>query len=400
MTDYQRGLISLLKAALTDGEPSVPANLDPSAVYAFAEKQQVVAALYYGMCKLPGFESHPIAQRFFERFCIHLGHNADQMDTVERIGTAFEEAGISYMPVKGTLLKPLYPSPEMRTMGDADILIRMEEYPRVRKVMEKLGCRFDYESDHEYSWLTPTGLQIEIHKRLIPTYNKDYYAYYGDGWDRARLCEGSKYRYEMTPEDTFVFLLTHYAKHYRDQGAGLKYVVDFYIFREKYPRLNMKYVEGELEKLHLLEFYENITYLIDVWFHDAPDTELSDYLTEKIFNDGVFGRAELNQISEGLKLSKTTKSVKAKRKRQMFFPPYSVMRVRYPILNRLAFLLPFLWIFRLVDLAIHHRDRYRTRMNQVERMSDENITQYQRELNYVGLDYNFGGDDPPTKEEQ
>ena len=399
MNDFQKGIISLLKASLSGTGPKLPVDMDLPAVYDLAEKQQIVSVLYYGVSQIPEFASHRGFQRFFERFCVYLGHNEDQLDTVSRICDAFEEAGVDYMPVKGTLLKPLYPSPEMRTMGDADILIRMDQYPRIEAVMKSLGYRFDYESDHEYSWMTPTGTQIELHKRLIPTYNKDYYAYYGDGWDFAHLCEGSAHRYEMSPEDTFVFLLTHFAKHYRDQGSGLKYVLDFYVYKQKVPDLDIAYVERELEKLQLHEFYENIMYLLDVWFEDAPSTELTDHLTNKLFYDGVFGRHELNTISDGLKVSKSTKSVKAKKVRQLFFPSLSIMRLHYPILNKLAILLPILWIVRLVDLAINHRHRYRVRMARLKKLTDENISAYQRELNYVGLDYNFGGDDPPTKKE-
>lgn len=39
---------------------------------------------------------------------------------------AFDAGGIDYMPLKGSILKDLYPRHEMRMMGDADILIRME----------------------------------------------------------------------------------------------------------------------------------------------------------------------------------------------------------------------------------------------------------------------------------
>jgi hypothetical protein len=71
----------------------------------------------------------------------------------------------------------------------------------------------------------------------------------------------------------------------------------------------------------------------------------------------------------------------------------------YPILKKLPVLLPFLWVIRLADRALHHRDRYRRSMANVARMSDENISQYQKELNYVGLDYHFGRDEPPVKGE-
>lgn len=399
MTEFQKDILALLKAALLDEEPVLSGSTELRSIYAFAEAQQILPALFEGVQRVPQYASHPTLGTFFQRYCVHIAHDADQRDTVDRITKAFEAAGISHMPVKGTLLKPLYPNPEMRTMGDADILIRMEEYSRVEAVMTSLGCVFEYESDHEYSWKTATGLQIEIHKRLIPTYNKDYYAYYGDGWDFARPCEGSTCRYEMSKEDMLVYLLSHYAKHYRDQGAGLKYVVDFLVFERAYPELDMRYVQNELKKLRLEVFYENIQQLLRVWFYGAPSTELTDYMTDKIFDDGVFGKSEKSAVAEGVKLSQGGKSARKEKRRQLFFPSYDSMCRRYPVLKTWAILLPLLWIVRLVDLALHHRDRYRRGMNRVDRMSDENVEQYRRELNYVGLDYNFGGDDPPTKRE-
>jgi hypothetical protein len=400
MTEFQKDILALLKTALLDAELKLSNSADLARIYGFAEEQQLVPLLYSGVLLDPRLAAHPAASKFLERFLIHVSHDADQRDTVEQIFRAFEEAGVSYMPVKGTLLKNLYPSPEMRTMGDADILIRMEEYDRVQAAMQSLGCTFAYESDHEYSWKTPTGLLIELHKRLIPSYNRDYYAYYGDGWDFARHCKDHGFRYEMTREDTFIYLFSHFAKHYRDQGAGMKYVIDFYLYNRAYPDLDESYLQEELEKLHLTEFYRNIMYLLKVWFEDAPETEVSAYLTNRMFNDGVFGQGELNVISEGVKLSKDGHSAKKEKKKQLFFPPYRSMCLRYPILEHWAILLPLFWLIRLFDLAIHHRDRYRRAMNRLDKMSDEKIIRYQQELNYVGLDYNFGGDDPPTKEER
>ncbi len=399
MNDFQRGFLSLIRAAMTEAFPELGEGFDYRAAYTVAEQQQIVPLVYYGAMKDPTFMHHPASRLFFERSCVYIGHSADQSDTVQRIFDAFEAAGIAYMPLKGTLLKPFYPAPEMRVMADADILIRMEEYSRIKKVMGELGCTYLGESDHEYNWVTATGLHIELHKRLIPSYNEDYYAYYGDGWRLAVQEEVGSFRYRMRPEDLLIYLFTHFAKHYRDQGAGMKYVIDFYIFRQRYPKLDTAYLARELENLQLYDFYVNIFHMLEVWFDGAESTELTDYLTDKIFSDGVFGRSELGVISDGLKLSKSTRSVKAKKKWQLFFPSYRVMKSRYPVLQNWAILLPIFWLIRLVDLAIHHRERYRIKMSQLDQLSDENISQYQRDLNYVGLDYNFGGDDPPTKKE-
>ena len=399
MTDFQKKILSLLNAALHEAQPVGVELQDIPRIYRFAEAQQMVGALYCGVLGVPCFEEHPDSQRFLERYCGYLGHDASQMEAVEEIFAAFDAEGITYMPLKGTVLKGMYPSPEMRTMGDADILIRPEEYTRTEAIMKRLGARFECESDHEYNWITANGTHIELHKCLIPTYNKDYYAYYGDGWRFARPCEGNPYRHEMSPEDTFVFLFTHFAKHYRDQGVGMKYAVDFYVFKQKHPDMNWRYIEAELEKLWLSEFYVNIMYMISVWFEGTPSTEVSDYLTEKIFSFGVFGDSDLNVISEGLKLSKTSGSAQAKKKWRMFFPPYATMCLLYPVLKNWAILLPLLWLVRLVDRTLHHRDRYRRNMANANRITDESISQYQKELNYVGLDYHFGRDEIPPKNE-
>jgi hypothetical protein len=398
MTDFQKGFLSLIKAALTDSPLEYPLSLDYGEVYRIAEEQQVIPLVYYGAIKDPAFMSHRCAQSFLERTCVYVGHGEDQTETVNRILQAFDREGISYMPLKGTLLKSMYPSPEMRVMGDADILIKMDEYDRIQRVMLSLMMIPKKESDHEYNWQTMTGLQIELHKRMIPSYNRDYYAYYGDGWRLARPAGGEGCRYEMSPEDTYIYLFTHFAKHYRDQGVGMKYVFDFYVYQRQYPELDMAYIARELDKLQLFEFYRNVTRMIDVWFEGAPSDEITDYLTDKIFSDGVFGKEENGAMSEGVKLSKESGSVRAKKRWRLIFPSYSSMCVRHPVLKKWAILLPLFWIIRGFDIIFFHRDRYRYRMEQLEIMTDENIDQYHRELNYVGLDYNFGEDDPPKED--
>lgn len=397
MTEFQKGFLALAKAALTDSPLENPVRLDYEDVYRVADAQQVVPLMYYGAIRDPAFMGHTCAQLFLERTCVYMGHGEDQSETANRIFQAFDKEGISYMPLKGTLLKSMYPNPEMRIMGDSDILIRMDEYDRVRRVMFSLMMLPQKESDHEYIWQTMTGLQIELHKRLIPSYNEDYYAYYGDGWRLARLAEGESYRYEMSPEDTYIYLFTHFAKHYRDQGVGMKYVFDFYVYQRKYPELDVAYIARELDKLQLFEFYRNVTRMIDVWFNGTPADEITDYLTDKIFADGVFGKGENSAMSEGVKLSKGSGSVRAKKKWRLIFPSYSSMCARHPVLKKWAILLPLFWIIRGFDILFFHRDRYRNRMEQLELMTDENIDRYHRELNYVGLDYNFGEDDPPKE---
>ena len=50
-----------------------------------------------------------------------------------------EKAGIWYLPLKGCVLKDLYPAVGMRQMADNDILIDASRCEEVRKIMESLG---------------------------------------------------------------------------------------------------------------------------------------------------------------------------------------------------------------------------------------------------------------------
>ncbi len=392
MTDFQTGFLSLIKASLLKTEPTVSAEFNFDEAYMVAERHQVLPLIYDGAMNVPSLQNQEVAGRFFERFCHYIAHNAGQQDVIRDICSLFEENGLSYMPLKGTYLKRIYPSPEMRVMGDADILIRTDEYDKIRSVMQSLGGVEISESDHEYIWLLSDQYPIELHKRLIPSYNLDYYEYYGDGWRLARVASEDSGLYEMSAEDMLIYLFTHFAKHYRDNGAGMKYVIDFFVYRLHYPNLDMEYVEQELTKLQLWRFYSNIMRLTEVWFGNEPSDDLMDFLTEKIFADGVYGREEHKVISEGVKLAKTARQARWKKLVNMAFPTYTVMCRLYPILEKCPVLLPVWWFLRLFDILFIHPERMKRHVPQFKRMTDENIDAYRRELNYVGLDFHFGKD--------
>ena len=67
-------------------------------------------------------------------------------------------------------------------MVDADVLVKTEQYPKIKNIMSSLGYCETKESDHEYIWDKKGFFHLELHKRLIPSNNEDYYSYYGDGW--------------------------------------------------------------------------------------------------------------------------------------------------------------------------------------------------------------------------
>lgn len=56
-----------------------------------------------------------------------------QQHELSVIKSEFEKNGIDYAPIKGSVVREYYPRPELRTMGDADVLIKENSVVRLNK---------------------------------------------------------------------------------------------------------------------------------------------------------------------------------------------------------------------------------------------------------------------------
>lgn len=397
MTEFQQGVLRLIRYALApeDHFASLPDDFSYTDLLKFAHMQQVIPLLYYGACKTDAFLRSEALMMFVPRIGGIVAHSYQQMQEFDALAHRFEEEGIDYMPVKGTVLKRLYQTPEMRVMGDSDILIRQQQFARARAIMTELGYICEEEVNHCCEYKSPGGMVIELHRQLLPDGELDLAPYYRDGWWTARPDADVPHRYEMRPEDHYVFLIAHFVKHYRGFGAGIKFVIDFRVFENAYPDLDMEYVQGELVKLGLDEFYANIRRTMAVWFDGADPDEITDYLTDRLFNNTVFGAQERGLVSEAyqrtkLEQSQGKESADSARRRskwfELFFLPYSAMKKKYPVLQKWAILLPIFWIVRGFDILFFHRDKISQVDEDLEQIRQENVDAYRRELNYVGLD--------------
>ena len=50
----------------------------------------------------------------FQASCRAIQVNERQMRELGKIYTAFDEAGVDYLPLKGSIMKAMYPRPELR----------------------------------------------------------------------------------------------------------------------------------------------------------------------------------------------------------------------------------------------------------------------------------------------
>lgn len=387
MTTTQQGIITLIKSAIMEESFPLPEGFDLEAARSLIRCHHMPTLAYDGALRCGMPEEHPAMLKLLQSYCSALLVNKGQMEEVERVCAAFDAAGIDYMPLKGCNMKSLYPRPELRMMGDADILIRVSQYDRIEPVMESLGFEARADSDHELVW-DSEGLHLELHKYLIPTDDKDFYSYFGDGWGLAVNSGGT--RYAMTVEDEFLFLFTHFAKHYRGGGIGCRHVADLWVYRRAHPGMDEIRVRQELETLRLLEFYENIRRLMAVWFEDAAGDEKTDFMTDYLFDGGSWGTLKSKTLSRGVRdmdHSGRAGLGRLKYLRRLLFPSVAMIRNQYPILKKAPWLLPFFWVGRPINKLLFDHGSLRLHSANLTMLNPENLETRQQALRYVGLDY-------------
>lgn len=385
MNVTQQGIITILKSALTGLKYDLPEDFvfDAQEIKDFIKKHQIMQLYYVGAVNCGVLSEHPYMNSLFMIYCKHLVRSEKQMKEVKRVCQAFDQKGIDYLPTKGCNMKALYPKPEMRVMGDADITIRKEQSSKTAKVMTELGFSLSADNAYEQVW-DSEALHLELHKHMRSFYNENYY---DDVWERVERGEGN--RYIFTTEDALIHLFNHFARHYRGAGIGCRQILDLYVYRQAFPQMNEDYICQEMKKIHLLDFYKNVCHLLDVWFGDAASNEVTEIITRHIFYSGSWGDKTSLELSKSVSQANKTGKVSNSRFKGMLnsiFLPKEEMLWRYKILEKAPFLLPFLWVVRAFRILLFERKKITKKADVLRSIEDERVSEQQKYYKLVGLD--------------
>lgn len=383
MNVTQQSAILLTKSAISGQPEKLPENMDFQSVVNLMEHQGLTALCYLGALNCGISEEDPIMQYLQDMYCVALISSERQLELIQSISQAFEENGIDHMPVKGTLMKALYPDHAMRYMCDADILIKEEQYPKIHPIMESLGFKETGESDHEHIWKHPF-LMVELHKHLIPSYNKDYYSYFGVGWDLAKIQNG--HRWSMTREDAFIYDTIHFAKHYRDASANAHFIIDLWICLRTYKDLDRTYIRQQLGRLKMEAFYDNIIRVTQAWFEGGSWDDVVERMTEILLDEDKKQKKQRREIAGDTRAVQAEGSVKKARIkhiwRRIFFTREQ-MDWTHPQFKNLP--LPIAWVARWCSDIPKWGKAIRQEKN--KNISEEAVENYRKDLEYVGLQF-------------
>jgi len=362
MTLEAKYAIQILKSVIEEKtSPEPPSEINWEVLYRFAVEHRVENIIYAGLSRLNCALDEKMMSVLAQQDMNCLGLSAMQEIELEQISYAFEKNHIRHMPLKGSILRYLYPSPDYRQSGDIDILIYPEELEKVSDILVGLGYEREVGYDsHEIhlSFLKAPALHIEIHKSLV---SKDSRTnnFCKTVWENTCIEEGFEYRYKMDKEYFFVYIVAHMAKHLNLGGAGIRLVLDIWVLLRKWNgQLDFVKIDKLMKKARLTEIYQYIYELIGKWFEDkSTDDEIVLKLEEYVLESGCFGNAENEEV---MRSSKNIWYKLSSIKRYLFMDA-DLLKGDYPILNKTKLVLPFVWIHRLVKKVLFERKRVQDR---------------------------------------
>ncbi len=260
---------------------------------------------------------------------------------------ALEGAGIPFLPLKGAVLRDLYPAAWMRTSCDIDVLLHPEDTDRAVEALKAAGWSGGERHPHEISLYAGDGTHLELHYDLVEEGRaNNARSILSRVWEHASPAEGGA-RYALDDEMFCFYHCAHMAKHLEIGGCGVRSFLDLWILKRA-GRWCVPFREEDC----LTAFAERAEALAGVWMDGEPRTEASERLERFILAGGTYGTQEQHAAVSSAKLGSRAKQVFSR-----VFPPYGKMKIKFPILEKHPILTPVMHVVRWFNILFRKKNK-------------------------------------------
>lgn len=264
-----------------------------------------------------------------------------------------DAAGIWYMPLKGIVLKEMYPAIGMRQMSDNDILFDPSYAWDVKAIMEEQGFQvINYGAGiHDTYYRKPVS-NFEMHRMLFgEIHDESLVKYYSNVKSRLLKDEDNACGYHFSAEDFYIYITAHEYRHYTCRGTGLRSLLDTWVYcTQKSDKMNWSYITEECEKLSIEAFERENRSLSLKLFNGEKLTEEDLSMLDYILSSGIYG-INSHKVNNELRKSGGGSLGKIRYISHRIFMPMNNVRTYYPAFAKHPVLLPFLPAYRFFK---HH----------------------------------------------
>jgi hypothetical protein len=272
--------------------------------------------------------------------------NVCLMDQLQRITTAFEETGLSLLSTQGSsLVETVYPSLGTRPMTDIDLLVKKEEWPEARQLLQRLG--FSSRAGFP-SFFSRQGVILDIHFDLggYDRIRSRRYAVripHDRLWAEAVPSADSHSRRTLSPGDTLLYLAAHLQKH---SFSRLIWFLDVALLIQQHRDISWPVVWDRAQKFNLTKcLYFVLCYLRSVLGIELPETVDKGFkagslnLVERRFLRALLAGEEIGLVGDLLMaFSIENPGDRLRLLAETAFPRREIMSQIYPGKSRYTFL--------------------------------------------------------------
>lgn len=332
-------LIALLRCAVLENNPPNPTMaINFEKLFQIAQYHKIAATVY------PYLPTNAIPNSDRQKWK-HYFDKAVQQEALVQIESfticqILEQKFVDNLPFKGVLWQRIY-GKRIREYSDVDLLIHDYDETLVSEIMLEHGYCEKRGTVHNVYTKAPF-YNFEIHKKL---FQRDYRGalFFETIWSRVSLADCKYYQYQMHEDDYFLYEILHMQKHFLDAGIGLRQLADFWLLNEFYSSQKPDLLQNlkiQMNDLNCTQFYSEMCSITKKVFEKGE--ELPSEWMHFLYRSGCYGsRKNLidSQINENGMFSFL---------KQVLFPSYEQMLDRFSILYKMKWMLPLLYIVRII----------------------------------------------------
>lgn len=360
MTKEQSYFLRIISDHIKGDVTKPEADLNWSIILEYAKNHQLNSIVYY-QCK--SFIPAEYKAALNKQYSSAVFYYTNRVMCMKKIEQEFSKHGIAFFTVKGLDAAAYYPQPALRTMGDSDIVVHLSDKEKAGKLLLDMG--FENQSHGGFEWVYfKNDLEFELHHDLLydqPSNPSELTEYFKGAWDFTKQGNNTL-KSSLDSSFHFLYLLVHLRKHFVYCGVGIRQFVDLVVMCQK-ADLNIEWLQSQLDQLNLSGFASMCMGICERWFDmklpfaKPLDDDFFELSTDKIFCNGVFGTQD-KENANTLTHYSVTKKGRASVLLSYIFPSYKNVKDAeyYSYVNHKPYLLPVVWIHRVVRLLVKGAD--------------------------------------------
>ena len=335
-----------------------------SSLYTVAKGHDLAQLGAEALGKLGLLDESEISQKWIKQQMLAVYRYERLNAAYHKICSLLDAARVYYLPLKGSVIRALYPAPYLRTSCDIDILVKQEQLEDAIAALSSLPLEKEIErAYHDVSLYFKGGIHLELHFNILEK-SDAMDKVLSRVWDYTQADGENTYRQKMTEEFFLFHQIAHAAYHFKTGGCGIRPFLDVFLILQK-RKQDEKILTALLEEASLSSFYHHFVALSRVWFLGDTHTPVTAQMEQYLLGAGVYGSFE-NRV-----VTVAAKSRGAYLFRRMF-PSIESLKNSYPKLAKRPVLYPFYLIkrwFRVFNSK--KRKRAMTEIKQTVTMSNE-----------------------------